>query len=133
MPYTTIDHTADIGIRVTAPDLKGLFVESAMALISELGAATRSDERAFAIEVDGYDHEDLLIVFLNALLYEIQTNNLRISRLDVENLSETEIKANITGRIINTKLSRNIKAATYHNLSITKSDCGYSTAVILDV
>lgn len=133
MPYTIIDHTADIGIRVTAPDIEGLFVESAMALVNELGATTCSVEMTFTIEVIGYDQEDLLVVFLNAMLYEIQTNDLRVSRLDIGYLSETGIKASAVGKTINTRLKKNIKAATYHNLSITKSDSGCSTNIILDV
>ncbi len=39
MPYTLIDHTADIGIRVSAPSMEGLFEEAAYALADILGGS----------------------------------------------------------------------------------------------
>ncbi len=133
MPYTLIDHTADIGIRITGADMKDLFLEAAQALVAELGAGTPSEDNTSIIEVNGYDYEDLLVVFLNGLLYEIQTKNLRVSGLDITSLNETNIRAAVKGTAGSTPLKENIKAATYHDLAITKLDNGYETTIIFDV
>jgi SHS2 domain-containing protein len=133
MPYTLVDHTADIGIRVTGADMKDLFLEAARALITEIGAETASAEKTSIIEVKGYDYEDLLVVFLNELLYEIQTGNFRISGLDITDLSETDIRAAVKGASCNNTLTLNIKAVTYHKLEIARHPEGYDTTIIFDV
>ena len=133
MPYTVIDHTADISIRITGADIKDLFREAAMALVKEIGADTFSVEKAAIIEVTGYDNEDLLVVFLNELLYEIQTRNFRVSELDITSLFENNIRAILTGTLGNKPLKMNIKAVTYHNLAIIKLAKGYETTIIFDV
>jgi SHS2 domain-containing protein len=133
LPYTVIDHTADIGIRITGADIKDLFHEAARALVAEIGADIPSAEKTAIIEVKGYDFEDLLVVFLNELLYEIQTRNFRVSGLDITSLSETNIRAIVKGKFISLPLKENIKAVTYHNLSIIKRDKGYETTIIFDV
>ena len=133
MPYIVIDHTADIGIRITGADIKDLFREAALALVTEIGANAFSAEKTAIIDVNGYDYEDLLVVFLNELLYEIQTRNFRVSGLDITNLSETNIRAIAKGTPGNTPLKANIKAVTYHNLTIIKLAKGYETTIIFDV
>ena len=133
MPYTVIDHTADISIRITGADIKDLFREAAMALVKEIGADTFSVEKTAIIEVTGYDYEDLLVVFLNELLYEIQTRNFRVSELDITSLFENNIRAILTGTLGNKPLKMNIKAVTYHNLAIIKLAKGYETTIIFDV
>ncbi len=133
MPYTVIDHTADISIRITGADIKDLFREAAMALVTEIGADTFSVEKTAIIEVTGYDYEDLLVVFLNELLYEIQTRNFRVSGLDITSFSENNIRAVLPGTLGNKPLKMNIKAVTYHNLAIIKLAKGYETTIIFDV
>jgi SHS2 domain-containing protein len=133
LPYTVIDHTADIGIWITGADIKDLFYEAALAMVAEIGADTLSIEENVIIEVNGYDYEDLLVVFLNGLLYEIQTRNLRVSSLDITCLSEINIRAIVKGKLSSSPLKENIKAATYHNLAIIKLDNGYETTIIFDV
>ena len=133
MPYTLIDHTADIGIRITGSDIKDLFLEAAMALVAEMGAEASSIEKTSIIEVAGYDYEDLLVVFLNELLYEIQTGNFRVSGLDITSLFENNVRAIVKGTLGNTPLKANIKAVTYHNLAIIKLAKGYETTIIFDV
>ena len=133
MPYSLVDHTADIGIRITGADIKDLFCEAAMALVAEIGADTPSAEKIAIIDVNGYDYEDLLVVFLNELLYEIQTRNFRVSGLDITSLFENNIRAIVKGTLSNTPLKANIKAVTYHNLAIIKLAKGYETIIIFDV
>jgi len=133
MPYTVIDHTADIGIRITGVDIKNLFLEAGRAMVAEIGADTTSVEKNIIIDFIGYDYEDLLVVFLNGLLYEIQTRNFRVSGLNITSLNETNIRAVVKGTVSSAPLKKNIKAATYHNLAIIKLVNEYETTIIFDV
>jgi SHS2 domain-containing protein len=133
MPYTVIDHTADIGLKITGMDMKDLFLEAARAIVIEIGASAASSEKTLTIDVDGYDYEDLLVLFLNELLFEIQTRNFRVSGFDIISLLKTNIRVSVKGTHSSKPLKNNIKAATYHNLDIIRKRSGYETTIIFDV
>jgi SHS2 domain-containing protein len=70
MGYDLFDHTGDVGVRVWADDLKGLFCEAAKALfdiITDLEQVEMNLERIVAVE--GMGREELLVAWLNELLY----------------------------------------------------------------
>jgi SHS2 domain-containing protein len=133
MPYTVIDHTADIGLKITGADMKDLFLEAARALVIEIGADSASSEKTVMIDANGYDYEDLLVIFLNELLYEIQTRDFRISDFNMISLLKTNIRVRVEGTYGGTPLKTNIKAATYHNLAIDMKSGKYETTIIFDV
>ena len=133
MPYTVIDHTADIGLKITGMDMKDLFLEAAKALVIEIGAETVSSEKTITIDVEGYDYEDLLVLFLNELLFETQTRNFRVSGFDIISLIKTNIRVSVKGTHSSEPLKVNIKAATYHNLDIVRKPGAYETTIIFDV
>jgi SHS2 domain-containing protein len=70
--YSWFDHTADVGVEVTAPSLEILFKTSAAALFDLL--AERRSEVAASIQVEreirvtGADREELLVRWLSELL-----------------------------------------------------------------
>ena len=68
--YRLIEHTADAGIEVTAPDAQTLFIEAGRALCDLLAMAEGScDGLAYEITLDGADWTDLMINWLRELLY----------------------------------------------------------------
>ncbi|HEY9160163.1 MAG TPA: archease [Desulfomonilia bacterium] len=133
MPYSVIDHTADIGLKITGTNMPDLFLEAARALVIEIGADTALSEKTVRINVDGYDYEDLLVLFLNALIFEIQTRDFRVSGFEITSLSKTGIRVSVRGAHGGKPLKENIKAATYHNLNIIKNPDVYETTIIFDV
>lgn len=133
MPYTVIDHTADIGLKITGASISDLFLEAARALVIEIGADSTSSEKTITIDANGYDYEDLLVLFLNELLFEIQTRDFRVSELDMVSFSKTNIRVSVNGTLGSKPLKVNIKAATYHNLDIIRKHSGYETTIIFDV
>jgi SHS2 domain-containing protein len=133
MPYTVIDHTADIGLKITGSSMQDLFLEAARALVIEIGADSASSEKTVMIAANGYDYEDLLVIFLNELLFEIQTRDFRVSGFDMIRLLKTSIRVTVKGIYGGKPLKNNIKAATYHNLSIARKPDIYETTIIFDV
>jgi SHS2 domain-containing protein len=133
MSYTVIDHTADIGLKITGSSMQDLFLEAARALVIEIGADSASSEKTVMIAANGYDYEDLLVIFLNELLFEIQTRDFRVSGFDMIRLLKTSIRVTVKGIYGGKPLKNNIKAATYHNLSIARKPDIYETTIIFDV
>jgi SHS2 domain-containing protein len=133
MPYTLIDHTADIGFRVSAPSMEGLFEEAAYALADILGG--RSDEGATEVMVEsqGIDRVDLFVRWLQEILYLIEVKGFRLRAAIIQRLTETLALGVIQGAYSAEPLTTEIKAVTYHNLDITHIDNVFAVTIILDI
>ena len=132
MPYTLIDHTADIGMRVSAPTVTSLFEEAAYALVDIMRARTGKDDVHLRIETQGIDRVDLLVRWLQEVLYLVEVKGFRIKELHVQKLLDTEIQAAAKGAYSGRLLEKEIKAVTYHNLQIQEVDNAFVTTIILD-
>ena len=99
--YELIDHTADIGIRVAAKDLKGLFVNAAYAMfniIVEQSKPPRSAEKKeMKINLQGQSREDLLVRWLSELLSLSDSRDLFFTDFKISELAETLLKGSAVG------------------------------------
>lgn len=137
MTYETFDHTADLGLRIRAGDLNGLFADAARALISVLIVNPQSirvsQEKQIAIQGD--DCEFLLFDFLNELLYSFETEKLLFAEFDVH-VDGTGLNAICGGEPLDTgrhRLDHEVKAITYHELKIRRDGDGWLAEVIVDI
>ncbi|MFA5143620.1 MAG: archease [Candidatus Omnitrophota bacterium] len=135
--YEQFPHTADIGIRVYGRDLRELFENAAYGMfdvIADLeGIKTAGAEK---VEAMGQTAEELLVAWLDELLYRFCTKDIIYSKFEITELSETRLKAKVRGRPAaanRNRLRMEIKAITYAGLKIVKTDSGYQVEIIFDV
>jgi SHS2 domain-containing protein len=135
--YEVFDHTADVGLRILAPDRSALFAEAARALFSlvvvNLDAVQAVEQRHY--ELAGEQDEYLLFDWLNELLYTFETEHLLLSEFQVE-LSREGLRANCGGERVDRsrhELDHEVKAITYHGLKIEPSGQGWLAEVIVDI
>lgn len=133
MGYELIDHTADMGVRVRAKDLSSLFRDAALALVHITGASSTGACEAARVSVEGIDREDLLVRWLQELLYLIEARHMRISDIRIARLLETGLEADVSGVREETPLAQEIKAITYHHLDIEYDGAFFEATVIFDV
>ena len=93
MGYRLIDHTADLGVRVTAQDMPSLFREAGLALARIIGATSREKQESIEASVEGIDHVDMLVRWLQELLYLIEVKHVRIAGIEVRELSQAKLTA----------------------------------------
>ena len=135
--YEIVDHTADVGIKVYGKDLKELFVNAAYGMfdiIADLKGLKTST--SIAIELQAEDPEELLVAWLDELLYNFCTKNIIFSEFKIQKMDKKKVKAEAFGRHIGDKKSRlntELKAATYHDLKIEKKSGTYQVQIIFDV
>ena len=68
--YEVLDHTADLGIKVTGATLSDLYVNAGLALFDLITSINENiDEEELTISVSGEDEADLLVNWLRELLY----------------------------------------------------------------
>ena len=134
--FEFIDHTADAGIRVEAPTLEDLFEIAGLAfteLVTNVDLLDCRVERRFQLQ-EG-DIETLLVSWLQELLYLLDTEDLVFGRLQVK-LHNYSLEAAAWGDVFDPNIhamKTEIKAVTYHQLEVSKSDQGWQAQVIFDI
>ncbi len=136
--YEFIDHTADICISVYSESVEGLFTASAAALYE---AALDSTSVLYGgsikkIKIKGENLEDLLVKFLNKLLFLFYSKHIVFKE-------GHGLKINIKGNTLDFQAKFfkikdfdpiiEIKAVTYGGINIYSEDNIFKTTVIADV
>lgn len=135
--YRLIDHTADLGMEFFGHDMETLFISAAEGLFDEI--TEREDLsciESFDIEVEGTDREELLINWLRELLYLHQVKGMLLKSFSISSINDNYLSGTAegegfyAGRHI---IKREIKAATYHELSILQEEGRWTARVIFDL
>ena len=133
--FEEVSHTADLEIRVQAEDLESLFKAAANGMFYLCGV--EDFEKGISsvtqsISLDAMDYEGLLILFLEELLYRLTEDYMvyEIGKISID--SEYSLKAKLKGTQIKS-YQRDIKAVTYHNLNIQRTDEGYEVNIVFDI
>jgi SHS2 domain-containing protein len=131
--YEQLEHTADLALRIYGRTLRELFANAAYAMFSQLadlGPIAPMVQREVAVE--GIDYESLLVNWLNELLYLQETRGEAYVTFEIDRLSRRHLQATVHGdRTEN--IHTLIKAATYHGLSINRTQGWYTSTVVFDV
>jgi len=135
--YETFEHTADLGLRVRAPDLDTLFAEAAACLFSAIveDLATVRPLQCIDVKIDGTEREYLLFDWLRELLYCFDGRHLVLSRFAVR-VTETGLEGQAWGEPIDPErhaLTHEVKAITYHGLKVEQTADGWLAEVIVDI
>lgn len=137
MDYEILNHTADICIRVYGKSLDRLFKNSAramMELITDREKINPSQE--IEIEVRGETKEELLVHWLQEILFLHEVKKMVFKDFRLNLISETHAKGKAIGEKIDIdkhELSFDIKAVTYHNLKIEPINDKLKVDIVFDV
>jgi SHS2 domain-containing protein len=135
--YETFEHTADLGLRVRAPDLDALFAEAAACLFSAVAedlASVRPLQR-IDLRIGGADREYLLFDWLRELLYRFDSQHLLFSRFEAR-VGEAGLEGSAWGEPLDPArhaLAHEVKAITYHGLKVERTADGWLAEVIVDI
>ena len=136
-PYTTFDHTADLGLAITGASEEDLFANAAFAvfdIITDLGRVEPRETRRVLVEGDS--REDLLINFLREILYLYNGERWLLKEIRVIKIDEKALEAEARGEPFDEhkhEICKEIKAVTYHQAEVRKTPDGWAARVIFDV
>lgn len=135
--FTEEDHPSDAFLRLSASTAAELYRTAARACFSvmaDLASVRARDEREVACE--GADREELLVVWLNELIGLASAERVLFCEFDVAMESQTRLRARVRGEPVDPArhtLYREVKAATYHQLSVRRAGGGWEATVLLDL
>ena len=136
--YREIEHTADVGLELEAPDLEAAFELAAASmfdLMCDLDGVGDDVCRTVRIRARDADLENMMVRWLSELLYVFATEGLLLSRFDVRKLTRDAIEADVAGERYDPArhaFKSELKAVTYHDLAVDQTDSGCFVRVIFD-
>lgn len=140
MGYTFVDHTADAAVDLTAGTLETLFSYAAQALtdtITELSSVAPSVTQSVTLESGSV--EELLVDFLNELLYRFEVQNMLVSDATVR-LREANrrwyLDASIGGEPFDPARHPSrvlVKSTTYYGLHVTHESGTWRARIVFDI
>jgi SHS2 domain-containing protein len=131
--FVEVEHTADVAICVWGKSLGELFANAAYGMASQL-ADIQDVELTMEelIELQAEDVEMLLVEWLSELLYLGERENVVFVEFDMTEVTPHRLRAAARGGPI-IEHQGHIKAVTFSELDIERTDRGYQTVIVFDV
>lgn len=129
--------TADIGLIAYGKDLRETFCNAAIgmfALITDPGTVFEKEE--VSVEVEGRDREGLLVAWLSELLYLHETQDFLVKGCTIHSLTDQRVAATVRGEKIEAlrhPVLKQMKAVTYHQLTVSEEKGQWRARVIFDI
>lgn len=135
MPFRFLEHPADIRFECFGKNPQELFESAAQALYAVALRSHRDsveDSRDISLHADGW--EELLVRWLQELLYLLDTERFVASRFDFKRICDNNLYVVAQGYSCEpTDREREVKAATYHGLHLAKDGDELRAELVLDL
>jgi len=135
--YETFEHTADVGLRVWATDMRGLLEHAAAGVIGvmfEPGRVRVADE--LQVAALGNDAEELLVAWLEEVLFAFEGRRFAPAAARVDRLEAGRAQGVLLGEPYDParhEVRQAVKAVTYHALKVERTARGLEVRIVLDV
>ncbi len=135
--YRILEHPADLGIEAEGDTLSEAFASAARGLMSVVVApesVTVREERK--VSVPGADPEQLLVRWLGEILFLYDGAGFVPAEFSVEQVGDGGLEATVGGEPAGgaaLRLKLDVKAVTYHDISVRETSRGWYVRVYLDI
>ena len=137
MSWRHLAHTADSGAEIQAADLSGLFQDAAAALQAlVIEDAPVQPRESLRVQLSAPDLPSLLVEWLSELLFLIDARGFLAAEFDFHRLEPTALEAEIRGEHLDPERhgeGREVKAVTWHGLSVERRDQVWVARVLFDL
>jgi len=132
--YVEINHTADWALRVHGVDLADLLQQAAAGMLALAGALPVPDAttQPRTLRLQAADRETLLVRWLEELLFLLENQGLLPGRIQLEVGPGLQLEARLELGPVG-RLSRAIKAVTFHGLHVIDTSEGVEATLVFDV
>jgi SHS2 domain-containing protein len=135
--FRYFDHTGDLGVAIRGRDLPEIFASAAAALTSVITDRRRIRVReAWEIVATGASGEELLVSWLQELLYLFETRGLLFREFEIQRLDKTQLRAVARGENYDPErhpIKTTVKAVTYHQLRIRQTGGDWRVRIVFDL
>jgi len=134
-PYELIDHSSDLSLRVHGKTKEEVFTHAAKGMFSLIGDVNEIKPiLVMEVKVSGENLDNLLVNWLNELLYIQDAKHLVFTQFKIKSLSSTNLTAEILGdHAYKYQIHRSVKAATYNQLELKQEKDIWRAKIVFDV
>ena len=136
-PYTLLDHTADLRVRIFGKSMPGLFKNAGLALGELICSSGRTKpDTSTTIEITGEDPADLMVSYLREILYLWTGREQLVCGIEILDLSDQALSARIDLTHYHAgqhDILHEIKAVTYHQIAVEPVAGGWHAMVVFDI
>lgn len=140
MEFKYFDTTADIGIEVCSNDIRTAYINSAKATLNLITDIEKIEPKiSKEVYIESEDEYGLLYDWITELIILLDSENFMSCNYDIQlinNNNKKIIKGILSGDIYDTDIynyKTEVKAITYHQMSIEKEDDEYIIRFIVDL
>jgi len=135
--YESFDHTADLGLRTWGSGVGELYTNAARGMLSlAVDPETIRPGQQREWTVTGKDNVELLFEYLREILYQLNVSRVIWNPLRVEEAGEGRLRAVVSEDPIDEqhhRLRHEVKAVTYHGMTIEQTNDGWVAEAVFDV
>src|SRR5919106_6697994 len=133
--FEILEHTADVGVRAVGNSLEECFRQATLGLL-EISAAYRPDsgeKRVIAVKAD--DLDALLVDWLEEVLHLQDSADAVVTDVTVNDVGPDEAVGSVSTAPRGNEVLEGtaVKAITYHQLSVAKTEEGWAATVFFDI
>lgn len=132
-----IEHTADMGIEAWGTNRKNVLAEMARGLTLLMFGTSHADAIiSTEILVPKQEPENLLVCWLNEIVYWSERDNLVPATFQVDFNRDGDLLAKVSGEPFNPSrhnAERQVKAVTYHQACLNEDSYGWHAKVYVDL
>jgi SHS2 domain-containing protein len=137
LTYQIIDHTADLGMVVRGGSVRDLFANAAYAMVDIMVEANKHGRRHKRnIAVEGEDYPDLMVRWLGEILYLFDAEKEVVRDIEITDLGPNRLEAVLTLTSLEKgchEIKMEMKAVTYHQISVEKKNGDWEARIIFDI
>ncbi len=135
MPFRFLDHPADIRVECFGKTWDELFRSAAEALYAVALSTTKKGTTANrSVQIDSETEEETIVRWVQELNYLLESEGFVATEFIFARAEALSVRAHLRGYICSPEeRDREIKAATYHNLRVSRSELGLHAEIILDL
>lgn len=133
-PHKILPHTADLRLKIFGKTKEELFANAVRGMFLAIEPTYSEDapEVGRLVRINSKDTDALLIDFLSEVLYLSDIHDEAYNKIEIEQLSDQEIRAIIFGKPIK-GFREEIKAVTYHGAHIKQVKGVWEVEIIFDI
>jgi SHS2 domain-containing protein len=135
VPFEIVEHTADVGVRATAPTIESLFEETTRGLLEITGSLLPGAGEWVEFDVESRDLAGALVDWLGEALYLQDSRDAVVTdiRVDAVNGGRARGALSLAPRHDADLEGTAVKAITYHQLRVEETAEGWTAQVFVDV
>ncbi len=135
--YRILEHPADLGLEAWGETLSDVFRQSVLALVSVIVDPTAVNrDKSRPVSLQAADPDQLLVRLLSEVLYCFDAERFIAVQVVIDEMKGTSLKGSLIGENLDPAkhiLRLDVKAITYHQLSIKEEDGHVRARVFVDI